>query len=143
MDEPPFISFNFFGDAPPGFDERKVIDWIVSSVEEEKKSLVYIEIIFCDDDYLLHLNQKYLQHDTLTDIITFNYSEDDQAIQGELYISLQRVKENAETFEQTFLNETHRVIIHGILHLVGYNDSSQHDKEVMTAKENYYLSWLS
>ena len=143
MDEPPFVSFNFFWDAPPGFDERKVEDWIVSSVEEEKKSLVHIEIIFCDDDYLLHLNQKFLQHDTLTDIITFNYSEDDQAIQGELYISLQRVKENAEAFEQTFLNETHRVIIHGILHLVGYNDSSQHDKEVMTAKENYYLSLLS
>ena len=100
---------------------------------------VCISIIFCSDNYILDVNQKYLQHDYFTDIITFDYCEGDR-LSGDLFISVDTVKENALEYGTEFQEELHRVIVHGILHLIGYDDHSPEDIEVMRKKENYYLS---
>ena len=96
--------------------------------------------IFCSDKDLVRLNNQYLKHKALTDILTFDYSTDPKSIHGEIYISVQRVKENAGRFKESFDEELHRVIIHGVLHLVGYNDKSPTDKALMREKEEAYLS---
>lgn len=107
-------------------------------INEEKKETGDISVIFCSDRYLLEMNKKHLNHDYFTDIITFNYVEDD-VISGDLFISADRIRENAGKFNVTFLEELYRVILHGILHLVGYNDKTSEEKKVMKDKENYYL----
>lgn len=107
-------------------------------INEEKKETGDISVIFCSDGYLLEMNKKHLNHDYFTDIITFNYVEDD-VISGDLFISADRIRENAGKFNVTFLEELYRVILHGILHLVGYNDKTSEEKKVMKDKENYYL----
>ena len=118
---------------------KKVIkEWIARVIDKEKKELGDINYVFCDDKYLLDKNITYLDHDTFTDIITFNYSEKD-IIHSDIMISIPRVKENSITFENSFHEELYRVMIHGILHLIGYSDSSKEDKKKMTEKENYYL----
>lgn len=101
-----------------------------------------INFIFCSDKYLLQLNQKYLNHNTYTDIITFDNSDSQHEISGDLYISVERVRENSKQFSGSFVIELQRVMIHGILHLLGYNDKSSKDKETMRNKEDYYLSLL-
>ena len=98
-----------------------------------------IRVIFCSDDYLLGINRKYLKHDYLTDIITFELSPESHSIQGELYISIDRVRENAVVFKTSIKKELHRVIFHGILHLLGYKDKSKSDKLQMKAKEEEWL----
>ena len=98
-----------------------------------------ITYIFCDDKYLLEKNIKYLDHDTLTDIITFNYCEGD-IISSDIMISIERVMENSSIFENSFSEELNRVIVHGILHLVGYNDKTEEEKEIMRKKEDYYVN---
>lgn len=98
-----------------------------------------LNIIFCDDEYLLEMNRKYLKHDDYTDIITFDYCERD-TLNGELFISMERVKENAEAFNEEYENELVRVIIHGILHLVGINDKNKQESEEMRREEDYYLN---
>jgi probable rRNA maturation factor len=95
-------------------------------------------VIFCDDHYLYSLNTEFLKHDTLTDIITFDYSEGNK-IYGDIFISIDRVKENAKTYSQPFRKEMSRVIIHGFLHLCGYKDKETKEKILMTRKENFYL----
>jgi rRNA maturation RNase YbeY len=95
-------------------------------------------IIFCSDQYLLEINKKYLGRDYLTDIITFSYNSEETTT-GELYISIERVKENSKLYSQSFVNELHRVIFHGILHLVGYCDENDKEKEEMRKKEEQYL----
>lgn len=105
----------------------------------EKKSLAHISYIFCSDDYLLKINQEYLQHDFYTDIITFDLTEENGII-GEVYISVDRIKENAKKYSSSFLVESHRVIFHGALHLCNYEDKTKANKLIMTKKEDYYLT---
>lgn len=109
--------------------------WLLSVIESEQKTLGELTYVFCSDEYLLDINQSYLQHDTLTDIITFDYTEGD-SISTEIYISIDRVKENAEEFGVDFEKELKRVMAHGVLHCCGYKDLTQEEKDLMRAKEN-------
>ncbi len=113
--------------------------WIEKSIEKEKRIPGDINIIICSDDYLYEMNINYLKHDTFTDIITFDYSEEN-SVSGDLFISIERVRENAKKFSGRVENELHRVIIHGILHLCGYDDKTDEEKGKMRQKENDYLS---
>ena len=115
------------------------IRWIKNVISEENKELGEVNYIFCDDKYLLEKNIKYLDHDTLTDIITFNYCEGD-IISSDIMISIERVMENSSIFENSFSEELNRVIIHGILHLIGYNDKTDGEKEIIRKKEDYYVN---
>ena len=120
-------------------DSDKIRIWIEDVIKKEKKTVGDITYIFCDDDYLLERNKEFLDHNTLTDIITFNYCIDDN-ISSDIMISIDRVKENSTTFENSFNEELKRIMIHGILHLIGYNDKSDKEKELMREKENFYLN---
>jgi probable rRNA maturation factor len=113
--------------------------WLKYTVENEKQTLEELNYIFCSDEYLLEMNVSYLNHDTLTDIITFDNSESEFTIVGDIFISVDRVKENAETFGVSFEDELHRVMVHGALHLLGYKDKKKDEKEKMRERENYYL----
>jgi rRNA maturation RNase YbeY len=113
--------------------------WLSDAIVFEHKILGDINIILCTDSFLSELNQKYLSHDTFTDIITFDFSENN-ILSGEIYISIDRIKENASIFGNTVFNELHRIMIHGVLHLCGYNDKSKKEKEQMILKEDHYLS---
>ena len=115
------------------------IRWIKNVILEENKELGKVNYIFCDDKYLLGKNIKYLDHDTLTDIITFNYCEGDM-ISSDIMISVERVMENSSIFENSFSEELNRVMIHGILHLIGYNDKTDSEKEIIRKKEDYYVN---
>ena len=117
----------------------KTTNWLNSVVEQEGKTLGEITIIFCSDAYLYDLNIKYLNHDTLTDIITFDYVVGKE-LHGDVYISVDRVKENAEIYKCSYQQELHRVMVHGVLHLCGYKDKSSVDSVIMRAKEDYYLN---
>lgn len=122
--------------------EAAVKSWISEAILSEKKLVGEINYIFCSDEYLHKMNVEYLNHNTYTDIITFNYCEE-SFISGDLFISIDRVKENAKTFLKSFENELRRVLIHGVLHLIGYNDKSNEEIKVMRSKEDFYLSLLS
>ena len=119
-------------------DRGKLKSFLLSLFKKEKKKLKEIHFIFCSDPYLLNINQKHLQHDFLTDIISFDLS-DSEEITAEIYISVDRLKENAKTFDVSFLNEAHRLVFHGSLHLCGYKDKTRKEKEEMRAKEDHYL----
>jgi rRNA maturation RNase YbeY len=125
----------------PGKRELKAA--IGSLMEEEGKSFTSLDYIFCSDEYLLEINQKYLQHDDLTDIITFNLSENKEETIGEIYISVERVRDNAHLFGAPFQEELRRVIFHGALHLCGYGDKTKKETAVMRTKEDYYLRRLT
>lgn len=116
---------------------------IKSTVEKlfnlEKRKLDHIDYIFCSDDYLLEINKQYLQHDFYTDIVTFDLSENKEETIGEVYVSLDRIKDNAEKLQQPLKNETLRVIFHGALHLCGYKDKSDKDSKLMRSKEDEYI----
>lgn len=120
--------------------KKKVRKWIYTSMEHENKVPGSINFIFCDDNYLHNINLQYLKHDTLTDIITFDYSEDIHSISGDIFISIERIKENAKQFKVSFVDELSRVMIHGMLHLVGYKDKTAEEKKLMRSKEDYYIS---
>jgi probable rRNA maturation factor len=120
---------------------RKTANWIKAVAKKEHKKVISINYIFCTDSYLLNLNQGYLKHNTLTDIITFDYSQKSN-LEGEVYISIDRVMENAEVFDRPFSEELHRVIIHGLLHLAGYGDKTGAEKTQMRKKEEACLSLL-
>lgn len=113
--------------------------WLKVVAESEIKRLGDIAIIFCSDNYILDVNIKYLQHDYFTDIITFDYCEGN-VLSGDLFISVDSVRENSEFFKTEFPEELNRVIVHGILHLAGYGDHTDEEKKLMREKENYYLS---
>lgn len=117
--------------------ENEIADWLHDAIEEEGFELGRIDYIFCSDEYLLEINRRHLDHDDYTDIITFPLDHDPLA--GEIYISIDRVKENAHSFHTSFDNELHRVMIHGVLHLCGYDDHEVEDIEEIREKENYYL----
>ena len=113
--------------------------WLKLVAESEIRRIGQISIIFCSDNYILDVNQKYLQHDYFTDIITFDYCEGDK-ISGDLFISVDTVRDNAVEYGTEFADELNRVIVHGVLHLIGYDDHEEGDIKEMRAKENYYLS---
>ena len=113
--------------------------WLRLVAESEIRRIGQISIIFCSDNYILDVNQKYLQHDYFTDIITFDYCEGDR-LSGDLFISVDTVKENALEYGTEFMDELNRVIVLGFLHLIGYDDHSDEDVKEMRSKENYYLS---
>lgn len=106
---------------------------------KEGKQVDTINFIFCTDQYLLELNKKHLNHDTLTDIITFEYNPPGQALLSDIYISIERVRENAVVFKTSFSRELHRVIFHGVLHLCGYKDKKPEESKLMRFKEEEYL----
>ncbi len=108
--------------------------------KQENAQLSFINCVFCSDEYLLQINKKHLKHNFLTDIITFDFSEKKDQIEGDLYISVDRVKENAKKYGDTFKTETIRVVLHGLLHLIGYKDKSEKEKKRMRVLENKYVS---
>ena len=118
---------------------EQVKDWLLEAIMEENRKAGEISYVFCDDEYLLKKNVKYLKHNTLTDIISFDYSTG-KLISGDIFISIERVYENAEDFGVSFNDELHRVMIHGILHFCGFKDKTKEEKTLMRSKEDYYLS---
>lgn len=118
--------------------KTKIKLWIKTIIDKEKHTLGTINYMFCNDDELLEINLKHLNHNTLTDIITFDYTED-KKISSDIFISVDRVLENAKKFEVSFEEELRRVMIHGVLHLCGYKDKSKPDVELMRKKENWAL----
>ena len=121
-------------------DKASIRKWLTLVIREERKNPWYINFIFCSDDYLFELNKTYLKHETFTDVLTFPYGEDNSIISGDIFISINRVKENAVDFDQDFETELKRVMIHGILHLIGYNDHGKKEKKIMTEREDHYLA---
>lgn len=122
------------------FKEKRLTSrWLKFVAESETKRLGDIAVIFCSDHYILDVNMKYLQHDYFTDIITFDYCEGN-VLSGDLFISIDSVRENAAFYGSKFADELNRVIVHGLLHLIGYDDHTEEDIAQMRAKENYYLS---
>jgi len=119
--------------------KRPIKNWIMEIVKRENKKIRDINIVFYNDEQLAILNKQYLNHSTLTDIITFDYSEKNM-LQGDIFISVERVKENAKRFDYTFEEELRRVIAHGILHLCGYKDKKNDDKQQMKQKEEEALT---
>jgi len=132
------ISFNYETDFILE-QEEQFSKWITNTILEENCKEGEIIYVFCSDDYLHKLNVDFLNHDTLTDIISFDYSVGKE-LHGEIYISVDRVKENASDFKVSFEDEMSRVIIHGVLHYCGYKDKSQADEKMMRSKEDYYLA---
>lgn len=116
--------------------------WLKMVAGSEIRKIGDINVIFCSDNYILDVNMKYLQHDYFTDIITFDYCEG-KVLSGDLFISVDSVRENSIEFGTDFEEELHRVIVHGVLHLIGYDDHTEEDKKVMRHKENYYLQMRS
>jgi len=114
-------------------------DWLKKVIATENKKLGEIVFVFCTDSYLLEKNIQFLNHDTLTDVITFDYCEGDQ-ISGDILISIDRVQENSEIFEVAFLGELDRIMVHGLLHLLEYKDKTKQDAKLMRSKEDFYLS---
>jgi probable rRNA maturation factor len=113
--------------------------WLKFVIESEGFSLNQLNYIFCSDEYLLNMNREHLQHDYYTDIITFDTSDEEKQVEGEIYISTDRVKENAQSLDVEFDEELRRVIVHGVLHLVGYSDDNESSKSKMSQKEDFYL----
>ena len=123
-------------------DKNKIRKWILNITALENFRIGSLNYIFCSDKFLHKTNLQYLQHDNYTDILTFDTSDEPNEISGDIFVSIERVKENARTFKVLFNTELYRVMAHGILHLLGYNDKIQEEKELMKSKEDYYLSLL-
>ena len=134
------INFNYETDFVL-VNEGILAEWINDCIKNEEHRLEEINYIFCDDEYLLKLNVEFLNHDTLTDIISFDNSVG-KIIQGDIFISIERVKENAIDFKVSTLEELYRVMVHGVLHYCGYKDKSEDEEKVMRQKENHYLKQL-
>ena len=126
----------------PAIKKKAVGDWIRKVAALYGKRAGNISYIFCSDEKILEVNKQYLQHDYYTDIITLDYSEGTK-ISGDLFISLDTVKSNSDMFGTNYVEELHRIIIHGVLHLCGINDKGPGEREIMTAKENEALTLLS
>ena len=131
------ITFHSEG-VSPSVNTALISSWLSSCVADLGYNLGELSIIFCDDKYLLDLNKKHLNHDYYTDIITFNYNVE-KKLSGDLFISVDRVKDNASVFNENFNLELFRVIIHGVLHLCGFNDKTTSEQREMRQKENHYL----
>lgn len=140
------ISFYSEDIAKPKLKFNQIKNWIKLVISNHNLKCGDISIIFCSDNYLLNINNKYLNHNYFTDIITFNYNEE-KKISGDIFISIETVKKNSTYYSQTFINELHRVIIHGIFHLIGFDDKTEVDEIYMHKKEDealeIYLSLFS
>lgn len=130
---------NFFSETEFKLKNSEIYkSWLQKVVESENKKIGGLNYIFCDDEYLHEINLKYLNHDTFTDIISFDYSEENN-ISGDIFISVERVRENAEKFLVNFDTELKRVLVHGVLHFIGYKDHTNEEKEKMRGKEEEKL----
>jgi len=118
---------------------KSYVSWIKEVIILEKFLIGNLNFIFCSDSYLLKINKEHLNHNTFTDIITFNYNVD-KLIAGDIFISIDRIKENSSSLKVPFDTELKRVIIHGVLHLIGYNDKTAEEVEIMRAKEDFYIT---
>jgi probable rRNA maturation factor len=123
----------------PSIDENSIVSWLSDACVSEEHILNEVNVIFCSDEFLLTMNNQHLNHDYYTDIITFDYCFDNQIV-GDLFISLDRVLDNANTNNVLYINELQRVLVHGVLHLCGYKDKSETEASMMRSKENHYLS---
>ena len=131
----------FFFDKKVTLGKRGALKKFLTSIfTKEQKKLGGVNFIFCSDKYLRSINKRYLRHDYFTDIVTFDLSRKTEPVSGEIYISIDRVKDNAMLFGVSLKKELHRVIIHGVLHLCGYRDKTNGQKKRMTALEDYYLA---
>lgn len=135
------VTYQTEGVRMPAIKKRETTDWIRAVAAGYGKRLGDIAYIFCSDEKILEVNREYLQHDYYTDIITFDYCEGDR-ISGDLFISLDTVRSNAEQFQTDYNEELHRIIIHGILHLCGINDKGPGEREIMEAAENKALALM-
>lgn len=136
----PSVQFAFVEDIQFTLTQRQALKaFLVRLFKREKTPLSGLQYIFCSDEYLLEINKQYLQHDFYTDIITFGLSDPGQPVEGEIYISVDRVRENAVNFGSTFKREMHRVIFHGALHLCGYKDKKKEEEITMRKTEDKYL----
>ena len=129
----------FFENTDPINLPENTEEWLKNLIIEENKKPGKINYILCDDEYILKVNQDYLQHDYYTDIITFDYVKG-KTISGDIFVSLQRISDNASTLSKEFDSELKRVLAHGILHLCGYKDKSQEEEKEMRSKEDYYIN---
>ena len=138
------IAINFFNQEVKYTLKNKtqIRNWINEVITTEGFALEELNFILCSDEYLLRINQQFLNHDTYTDVITFDNSEELKTILGDIFISIERIQENAKTFKGTVAEELCRVMIHGTLHLLGYKDKSKSDKTLMTQKEDQALKLL-
>lgn len=136
------IAINFFTEDLTYTLKHKthIRTWLLNAIEAEGYQLDELNFIFCSDEYLLKINQEYLNHDTYTDVITFDNAEEEHQITGDIFISIDRIRENAKAFKTSSYQELCRVMVHGTLHLLGYTDKSKADKKRMTEKEDHYLS---
>ncbi len=133
------VKFNNNGISPSIRDQRKLKEFLISVFYSEEVDFKSVSYIFCKDDFMLGLNKEFLIHDTYTDIITFTLSSIHSSIIAEIYISVERVIENAKKLKNDYYDELHRVMIHGILHLCGYSDHTTEEKFQMREKEDFYL----
>jgi len=129
----------FFYENLPESVNTKYTTWLKDIILSEDKKLGEINYIFCDDEYLLKVNQDYLQHDYYTDIITFDYVKG-KTISGEIFVSLQRISDNASTLSKNYEEELRRVLAHGVLHLCGYKDKTEEEEQLMRIKEDFYIA---
>jgi metalloprotein, YbeY/UPF0054 family len=134
------IHFHFVDISINIKNRNQLKDYLKKIAKKEGYSIHQLTYIFCSDRYLLKLNQQFLKHNTLTDILTFPSSAVKEPISGEIYISVERIRDNARNYKTLINHELHRVIFHGLLHLCGYKDKSASDKELMRKKEDYYLN---
>lgn len=131
---------HFFYEVPVSLKQRGVLkEYIASIFKKEGFKLNSLNYIFCSDDRLLEINKQFLHHDYYTDIITFELSDPQNPVEGEIYISVDRVKDNSRLIRESFIQEIHRVIFHGALHLCGYSDKTHKQRGVMREKEDFYL----
>jgi rRNA maturation RNase YbeY len=133
------IDFIFLDITKFPFPEKHTREWILQLINTEGKVPGILNFIFCTDSFLLDINKQYLDHDEYTDIVTFDYSKEFNNVSGDVYISIERIEENAQSFNNEFIDELHRVLAHGVLHIIGYKDKNTSDKKIMTEKENHYL----
>jgi len=136
------ITYNSCETEIPAIDQKLISDWVNRVVVNNGSEIGEINYYFCSDDYLLQMNREHLNHDYFTDIITFDYTVAN-IISGDLFISVDTVKDNAEDYKCEYFEELHRVIIHGVLHLLGIDDKTDEDQEIMTQKEDESLALLS
>ena len=139
------MEINFFTEdiESPELNKSIITEWLSSIVKDHKYEIQDLNYIFCSDDYLHKINVEYLDHDDLTDIITFDNSETPNTIEADIFISIERVKENASNFKVSFHDELHRVLVHGLLHLLGFGDKTNDQKDIMRKNEDACLSLLS
>ena len=137
------MPIQFHTEEPLNFEleqSANITQWLQNVIKEEKHFLAYLNYIFCTDDYLLNINRQYLQHDYYTDVITFDNSDQGPQIEGDIFISIHRIQENATSLSVDTQQELQRVMVHGLLHLLGYKDKSEAEQKIMRQKEDHYLA---